>query len=319
MAPILLSSPLQGFTDFRFRNAHETNFGGIDTYYAPYIRLNGRLIIKPSFDKDIQPKNNKHTHIIPQIMTNSAEEFIFVTNFVQSLGYRELNWNLGCPYPMVTNRGLGSGLICQPTKIDDILQQVHNETDITVSMKMRLGFETPDEILATLPILEKYPLKNIAIHARIGKQLYNGGVDLNAFERVTKNTDHTLYYNGDITSLSFFEELEDRFPTINHWMLGRGLIANPFLPTMIKERSQALPDYKLDSFARFHDELFEAFHEKLSGEKHVIMKMLSYWEYFSILFPDHKKMLKKLSKTKTYDDYDTIADEILGRKIADWR
>lgn len=65
----LLSSPLQGFTDFRFRNAFNTYFGGIDTFYAPYIRLNGKLEIKKAFHRDILPENNPDIELIPQIMT----------------------------------------------------------------------------------------------------------------------------------------------------------------------------------------------------------------------------------------------------------
>ena len=111
-------------------------------FMHPYIRLNGKFVIKPGYEKDLLAKNNKTLTIIPQVMTNSADEFIFVTKYVQSLGYKELNWNLGCPYPMVTNKGMGSGLICDPNKIDHILDRVHSETDITVSMKMRMGYET---------------------------------------------------------------------------------------------------------------------------------------------------------------------------------
>jgi len=199
MSCTLLSSPLQGFTDFRFRNAFQKYFGGIDTFYAPYIRLNGKMIIKPNYDLDIQLKNNDTLTVIPQIMTNDAEEFIFVTKFVQSLGYKELNWNLGCPYPMVTNKCMGSGLINDPDRIDRILDRVHTETDIVVSMKMRMGYEHPLEIIDTFPVLGKYPLKNIAIHARIGKQLYKGGVDLEGFQRCLDHSPHKLYYNGDIS------------------------------------------------------------------------------------------------------------------------
>ena len=120
MSITLLSSPLQGFTDFRFRTAFHKYFGGIDTFYSPYIRLNGKFVIKPAYERDLLVKNNSTLTVIPQIMTNDAEEFLFVAKYVKSLGYDELNWNLGCPYPMVTNRGMGSGLICQPTKIDEI-------------------------------------------------------------------------------------------------------------------------------------------------------------------------------------------------------
>nr|MBP6424453.1 tRNA-dihydrouridine synthase family protein [Flavobacterium sp.] len=150
----LLSSPLQGFTDFRFRNAINTYFGGIDTYYSPYIRLNGKMIIKSSYERDLLPENNLGLEVIPQVITNDADEFIFVAKYVQELGYKELNWNLGCPYPMVTKSGMGSGLIGNTERINSILERAHAETDIIVSMKMRLGYETTQEILDVFPILD---------------------------------------------------------------------------------------------------------------------------------------------------------------------
>ena len=307
----LLSSPLQGFTDFRFRNAFNSIFGGIDTFYSPYIRLNGKRIIKPAYQRDILPENNIGLEVIPQIITNDADEFLFVSKYVQELGYKELNWNLGCPYPMVTKCGMGSGLINDSQKINTILSKVHNESDITVSMKMRLGYENSEEILEVLPILDNYPLKNIAIHARIGKQLYKGGVNLKAFHECINNTKHKLYYNGDITSVEKFHEMQNLFPTIDHWMIGRGLIADPFLPSMIKNNLTTYPENKLELFKELHDTLYQGYGESLSGASHLLLKMYHLWEYFSILFTDSRKALKKIKKAKSIRAYDLAVQEIL--------
>jgi len=307
----LLSSPLQGFTDFRFRNAFHTYFGGIDTFYAPYIRLNGKFVIKPAYEKDIALKHNTQLEVIPQIMTNDADEFLFVVKYIQDLGYKELNWNLGCPYPMVVNRSMGSGLIQDGPRIEEILKRVHNETDVVVSMKMRMGYHHNEEILDVLPMLEQFPLKNIAIHARIGKQLYKGGVDLDAFQRCIENTSHKLYYNGDITTVETFREMRERFPTIDHWMIGRGIIADPFLPQMIKADTTDYPEDKLEVFSKFHDTLFAEFEQSLSGANHVIMKMHSYWEYFITIFPEKAKGLKKIKKAKSIEAYEEAVRFIL--------
>lgn len=307
----LLSSPLQGFTDFRFRNTFQKYFGGIDTFYAPYIRLNGKMIIKPNYDRDIQLKNNTTLRVIPQIMTNDADEFIFVSKFVQSLGYKELNWNLGCPYPMVTNKCLGSGLVGDPERIDRILDRVHSETDIIVSMKMRMGYEHAGEIIDSFPVLGKYPLKNIAIHARIGKQLYKGGVDLDGFQKCLDHSPHKLYYNGDITTVARYREMTERFPTIDHWMLGRGLIADPFLPKMIKNNTVEYPEDRFETFSKFHDTLFSEFEKKLTGDKQIIRKMLSYWEYFATTFSNPTKVVKMIKKAKTIEVYDQAVFDIL--------
>ena len=306
----LLSSPLQGFTDFRFRNAQNKIFGGIDTFYSPYIRLNGKLVIKPSYERDLLPENNLGLEVIPQIITNDADEFLFVAKYVQELGYKELNWNLGCPYPMVTKCGMGSGLISNPERINGILNKVHSESDIIVSMKMRLGYDTTEEILDVLPILDTYPIKNIAIHARIGKQLYKGGVHLDAFQQCIDNTRHKLYYNGDIKSVAKFQEMQQRFPMIDHWMIGRGLISDPFLPTMIRSNSAEYPENRMEMFSKFHDTLYEIYSESLSGSTHILLKMYHLWEYFSTTFSNPHKVLKQIKKAQSIRNYEAAVAAI---------
>lgn len=310
MSITLLSSPLQGFTDFRFRNAFHKHFGGIDTFYSPYIKLNGKLVVKGSYERDILPENNDTLEVIPQIITNDAEEFLFVAKYVQQFGYKELNWNLGCPYPMVAKCGMGSGLIKNTDQIENILKRVHNETDIIVSMKMRMGYENPTEILDVFPILEQYPIKNIAIHARIGKQLYKGGVDLDSFQKCLDTSKQKIYYNGDITSVAKFKELQERFPSIDHWMIGRGLIADPFLPSMIKNNTTEYPKNRLEIFEAFHDEIYQQYDAYLQGPTPIRMKMLGFWEYFSESFSNPQKTFKKIKKAGNSKNYEAAVKEI---------
>jgi tRNA-dihydrouridine synthase len=272
--------------------------------------LNGKLVIKPSYERDLLPENNIGLEVIPQIITNDADEFLFVAKYVKDLGYKELNWNLGCPYPMVTKSGMGSGLICNPEKINHILDRVHSESDIIVSMKMRLGYDTTEEILDVLPILDTYPIKNIAIHARIGKQLYKGGVHLDAFQQCIDNTKHKLYYNGDIKSVAKFREMQERFPTIDHWMIGRGLISDPFLPSMIRQNTLEYPKNKMELFRAFHDTLYGIYSESLSGSTHLLLKMYHLWEYFAVTFSNQHKVLKKIKKAKSIRNYELAVAEI---------
>ncbi|MEN8827003.1 MAG: tRNA-dihydrouridine synthase family protein [Flavobacteriales bacterium] len=308
--PTLLSSPLQGFTDFRFRNAFHYYFGGIDTFYSPYIRLNGKLVIKGAYERDILPENNSTLNVIPQVMTNDADEFLFVVKFIQQFGYKELNWNLGCPYPMVTKQGMGSGLVKNTEQIRHILQRVHNETDIVVSMKMRMGYDDASEILDTLPMLDEFPIKNIAIHARIGKQLYKGGVDLEGFQRCVDKAKHTLYYNGDITTVDSFRKIRNQFPSIEHFMIGRGLISDPFLPQMIQNDSIEYPENRWQIFKEFHDRIYQEYDEYLSGPTPIKMKMRGFWEFFALSFDNPQKTFKKIKKANNAVQYNQATREI---------
>jgi tRNA-dihydrouridine synthase len=312
--PTIYSSPLQGYTDFRFRNAFQRFFGGVDRYIAPYIRVNDRLEIKPANERDILPANNTSIDLIPQIITRDADEFLFVAKHVRNLGYTELNWNLGCPYPMVAKKGMGSGLLSMPVKIDEILNRVFSETDIKVSVKMRLGYESPQEIFHVLPVLEKYRLANITIHPRIGKQLYRGEVDLKAFEECLGRTSHNIFYNGDITSVRSFREMKDRFPAIDHWMIGRGLFADPFLSAMIKADNPVYPVNRYEVLYSFHDALFSSYEEALSGQKHLLMKMYSFWEFFIQSFPNSQKGLKKIKKSRSLSVYREAVKQIINNE-----
>jgi len=309
--PIVHLAPLQGITDFRFRTLFNQYFGGVDFYHSPYMKISGHDNVKPSYQRDIEKQNNPNLTLIPQILTADADEFITMTQLIKTAGYPELNWNLGCPYPMVAKRGMGSGLISQPQKIDDILHRAFNETDLQISIKIRLGYHTPDELFQLLPTLEKYALKHLTIHPRLGKQMYKGTVDLNAFEKCLQLASHTIVYNGDIDSYATWQNLQNRFSSINQWMIGRGAIANPFLPQLIKNETNALPDHFASTFAQFHEELVQTFTNYLSGSAHVIQRMYSYWEYFIQLYPDKTKLLKKIKKSKNMEDYRTIVRAII--------
>lgn len=311
MSPTLISSPLQGYTEYKFRNAFEKHFGGIDFFYAPYIRLQGEKEIKSSNKRDLLPENNRGVNVLPQVMCKNAQDFLFVADYVKSLEYTELNWNLGCPYPMVTNRGMGAGLIRETEKIREILDEVFSKSNIEISIKMRLGNESPQEIEQLLPLLDAYPIKHITIHPRLGKQQYKGSVDLASFEHCLDLSKHPIIYNGDIHSIAQFRKLQERFPKQSQWMLGRGILFDPFLPQMIRQNSGEYPINAKELFEHFHNELLEAYSQSLSGEKHLLLKMFSFWEYFSELFSNSHKCLKKFKKAQNMHAYETAVREVL--------
>jgi len=95
----LLSSPLQGFTDYRFRNAQQKYFGGIDTFYAPYIRLNGKLKIKSSYERDLLQENNTTLEVIPQVITNDAEEFFICCQIRSRIRLQRIELEFRLPLP----------------------------------------------------------------------------------------------------------------------------------------------------------------------------------------------------------------------------
>ena len=143
--------------------------------------------------------------------------------------------------------------------------------------------------------------------------MYKGGVHLDAFQQCIDNTRHKLYYNGDISSVAKFQEMQQRFPTIDHWMIGRGLISDPFLPNMIRNNSVEYPENKMELFSEFHDTLYEIYSESLSGSTHILLKMYHLWEYFSTTFSNPHKVLKQIKKAQSIRNYEAAVKEILAK------
>lgn len=305
-------APLQSFTDFRFRKAFFKYFGGVDKCYAPYIRLTNQKEIKKNQKKDILLENNPRMEVMPQLMVNTIDDFLFVADYVQSLGYGEINWNMGCPYPMVAKRNLGAGMLNDPEGVDRLLDQVFTQSNIKLGLKMRMGYESTEEILKLIPILNKYPITELIIHARFAKQLYKPSVDLDRFEECIEVSKTPLTYNGDLNTVEDFQRFKERFPSINNWMIGRGLVKDPFLAEMIKDGTTEYPEDRWEVFKDFHNELYEDYASVLQGDRQVILKMLSFWEYFATQFPNASKAYKRIKKAKDLYAFEDAVKENLA-------
>jgi len=300
-SPTIYLAPLQGFTDFIYRKAYSEIFKGVDAFFIPYISLKNDQILK-KYEKEITRENNLQNIVIPQVLGNSADEILFLAKIIEDNGYEEINLNLGCPYPMVTNRGMGAGLLPHPEKLLAILSAFFEKSKLKLSVKLRAGLNSANEIEQVIPVLNQFPLTEVIFHPRIAKQLYDGEIFYSAFEFVSKNLKHRLVYNGDINSVTDFNNCQQIFPEINHWMLGRGVLMNPFLPAEIKGIEFSEDEKRLKLIA-FHQSIFELYTEKMDNEGNVLNKMKQFWIYFSYNFSNQHKVLKSIKKANSMNRY----------------
>jgi tRNA-dihydrouridine synthase B len=298
----LYMAPLKGLTDHIFRSTFADHFGGFDLAVAPFIASTQSLVIKRKYVKDVLPENNTRLPVIPQILSKTPADFIFLANTLYDLGYDTVNWNLGCPSPMVARKQRGSGMLPFTDRIQTFLDRVIPEIHGSLSIKVRLGWKDNADIFRLLPVIDPYPLSEIIIHPRTGLQRYEGQVDLEAFEACLALIRHPVVYNGDIRTVDDFRRLSLRFSGIHAWMIGRGCLADPFLSGRIKTGAADMPD-KFVRILQFHEALFEAYSSVLDGPSHVLNKMKALWCYFSLPFEDNLKAMKKIKKTHRPEDY----------------
>ncbi len=309
----IILAPLQGFTDMTYRTVFASHFSGVDEALAPFISTMGQGRLKPSRIKDVAPENNPNLFVVPQILGNVAEDFIFLADHLYAMGHQKINWNLGCPHSKIAKKRRGSGLLMYPEAIDRFLDTVLPKLSNTLSVKIRLGRKSKTEIHQLLPVLDQYPLDEIILHPRTGEQMYTGHSDHDAFAAAVKNSRHPFVYNGDITSVQAFNQVRQKFPDIHQFMIGRGILANPLLAEQIKK----IPG-NADAIARiknFHDDLFENYKSLFAGPSHLIGRMKGFWSYMGLSFVDSHKQLKPILKTQSIDHYLKMTDNFFNSTL----
>lgn len=308
-------APMQGFSDQIYRSTL-CHIGGVDVFYAPYIKVESGKIKAKSLT-DIAPETNAGMTVVPQVLANKTDDMLLVARAVGDLGYTELNWNLGCPFPMVAKRQLGAGLLPYPDKIDNLLTDFEAQSDMALSVKMRLGYLSPDEFWPVLEVLNRHRIKEIIVHPRIGKQMYNGVADSGVLPEIIAKSAHPIAYNGDIRTAEQAHKLLDSNPTITHLMIGRGLLSNPFLALEIK--GQTPNGYiRRNLLMNFVGTIAERQLDRLQGAGHFLQKMTTYWEYWSQMFDDAHRALKTVKKCRSVEEYtDKVQEMVLGWKMAE--
>ena len=297
-------APLEGLTTYIFRNTHAKYFGKMDKYYTPFLSLHKEKEFSHKERQEILPENNEGLWVVPQVLTNSAEDFLKAAGKLKDLGYEEVNINLGCPSGTVVPKGKGAGMLAEPERLEQFLTEVFENTPLKISIKTRLGMTDEAEWSRLLEIYNRFPLEELIVHARVREDYYKKPVRPEAFAHTMEYSKCPVCYNGDIFAVEDYVALTKKFPNLPAVMLGRGLLRNPGLAEEISEKSNAFPTYKVRLHA-FHDELYSEYQKILSGDRNVLFKMKEFWSYLICNFPDMEKQLKKLHKTKSCAEYES--------------
>ena len=312
-------APLEGVTDSIYRNTFERYYGGVDKYFTPFISPNSTFKFTTREFKDIDPEKNDVTTTVPQILTNKGEHFLWAVKEIAALGYKEINYNLGCPSGTVVAKKKGSGLLYYPEELDKLLYEVFEAlpSNIEISIKTRLGKIEPEEFYEILDIYNKYQISELTIHPRIQSDFYKEPIRPEFFEYAVEHSKAPLVFNGDVITIEGIKDKYRKYDNLNAVMIGRGLIANPGLATGYK-KGLADDDIKLDPvlFKKFHDDLLSRYTEVLSGEKPVLHRMKEFLSFWQANFPEEEKLIKKLRKANRISEYRDYMNQLISSAIS---
>ncbi len=328
-------APMEGVTGYTLRNVHHTCYPGVDAYFTPFIAPNQHHAVNPKEHRDVVQTNNEGVPIVPQVLTNKPELFLWAARELkEKYGYNEVNLNLGCPSKTVVSKHKGSGFLEDTEKLNRFFDEVFSSVEAAssqsepgsleniypkISVKTRLGLDSVDEFADILQVYNQYSLSELIIHARVQKEFYKGEPHLDAFGDAVKETKHSLCYNGDIWTLEDYIRVRRLFPTVKKFMIGRPLMANPELVRELQAYESCAATGKewkayensMEQLKVFHDRLLQGYLVQMNGDgNNVLFKMKELWGFMSRQFPKEERLIKKMVKSKNMEEYEKYSEKL---------
>lgn len=301
-------APMEGIAGYAFRRVHAEFFGALDRYYTPFISPLPKVgtPFSKRNSRELDPANNQGLDVVPQLLANDADRFVWAAGLLADMGYKEVNLNLGCPSGTVVAKEKGSGLLRNPDRLEAFLANVCERSPLPVSVKTRVGIANDDEYGELFALFCRCGIAELIVHPRVQKDFYSGAPRQELYDKTLELAPFPVAYNGDIFSLGDFNTLVAAYPQTRHVMLGRGIVANPALARMIRG-GEGLTREELE---RFHNELYQAYTDDMGGN--AVFRMKEWWGYAKCAFADPSSVHRIMRKTRQADEYEAAARKIFS-------
>lgn len=221
----MILAPLRGVTIRCFREtfADEIRVAGFTEAVTPFISAIPGF--DPLQDRELRERGTGNREqglkVTPQFIGKDPLALRVCLEKVKAAGYDTADLNCGCPYPMVRNKGRGSGLLRTP---DVLRRMLEVGCDVMgpgkFSIKARLGVDRNGELLGLMPMINEFPLRFLTVHARTARQMYGGIIDDEGLGKVAAVSKVPVVRNGDVEFPLSGKRSGDRFPV----MIGRSLV-----------------------------------------------------------------------------------------------
>ena len=312
-------APMEGITGYIYRQAYNSCFKPMDRYFTPFLAPKHKSGFSSKELNDILPEHNQGLCLIPQILTHSAEDFLWVCEELAEYGYRTVNLNLGCPSGTVVTKKKGAGFLAEPEDLSLFLEEVCNGLEkihaadgkpVRLSIKTRIGMKEASEFPRLLAIYNHYPLEELIVHPRVREDYYKGKIRMESFAYALEQSRCSVSYNGNLFSAADASALMEEIvgqdepsdkgemqkkTKLAALMVGRGAVARPWI---FGEVWNLPSSTHLQSFQQFHDRLLTGYAEIMSGDRNTLFKMKELWYYFQCHFPGCEKELKRIKKAQ---------------------
>jgi tRNA-dihydrouridine synthase len=257
----------------------------VDKYYAPFIFPNRTGKIGKGAWLELAPEYNEGCPVVPQLLSNCADDVIMTVDTLAKMGYDEVNINLGCPSQTVVSKGRGAGFLREPDALREFLARIYDAVKIRVTVKTRIGMYDAEEFDELIDVYNSVPIPELTIHPRLRQDFYKGKPDMVTFEKALLRLKMPICYNGDIADVADYEHICINYPKVGSVMIGRGALSNPALFREISGGKKL----QREELWLFHEAIMEGYEAIMGNNPKVISLMKEQWRYFREVLPEEEQ------------------------------
>tara|TARA_Y100000996_G_C22480125_1_gene625819 strand:- start:62 stop:1024 length:963 start_codon:yes stop_codon:yes gene_type:complete len=126
--------------------------------------IHGKCLEQLNFNREIEHP------VAVQLGGSDPTDLAICSKICSSLGYDEINLNIGCPSERVQKGSFGACLMQDPELVKDCIVAMQEATSVPITIKCRIGVNDRDDINFLNEFVAKIlnpSLKTIIVHARV--------------------------------------------------------------------------------------------------------------------------------------------------------
>lgn len=295
----LMLAPMQGLTNRALR-AYFVEHVRPDVIFTEFMRVNTAPAGAGLTAVDLRDVAGEQDGVplVVQLVGHEREALVLAARVAQEAGAAHINLNMGCPYGRMGGGLTGGGMLRRPDNLAGVIPALRDAIDGSFSIKIRTGYDDPDQILYLLPLFESSGVDFLVLHPRTVVQKYNGVADHGMTARVMRETRLPVIANGDIRSAADGGRVLGETGAAG-LMLGRGAIADPLLFLRLRGAASHEPgrEERRAELDRYLREILTRYSQLFCGDTQVLNKVKEIIAYLDD--PELAKPLKEMRRAKT--------------------
>lgn len=230
-------APMDGVTDHAYRElwTSERTKSSLAFCVSEFVRVSDRPLPDLVLERTCpELKRGGLTRggvpVIVQLLGGDPAPLAETALRAVQLGAFGVDLNFGCPAKLVNRHDGGAALLRAPERIERIVGAVRARVplDRPVSVKIRLGWQSHDEVVPIALAAERGGASWLTIHGRTKTEMYGPPADWAAIGRARAAVGCPVIANGDLNTAATLEACRNA-SGCDFFMLGRGPMGRPSL------------------------------------------------------------------------------------------